>query len=189
MAELALIQPQVDASDEALAAAAVRGDRNAYACLMHRHRPTAIALAASMLGNRDDAEDIVQDAFVRAYLALPRFHAGARWAPWLMRIVQNGCRDMIRRRRVRRLEEPRPNLADSAGSPEDCVLAIEGRSILAERVGRLPEKFRVPLRMRYVHQRTYREIAEALGIPESTVMGRLAGALRILRRQVGGMDL
>jgi RNA polymerase sigma-70 factor (ECF subfamily) len=106
-----------------------------------------------------------------------------------MRIVQNGCRDLHRRRAVRRAEEPSRDLEDTDRTPEERVMAVEGRAILLEKIARLPEKFRVPLLMRYAHQRSYKEIAAALCVPESTVVGRLAGGLRILRRQLGGMEL
>jgi len=189
MVEMALTHSPAELTDESLVAAAREGDREAFGILIDRYRDTAYAYAASLIGNREDAEDIVQEAFVRAYVALWRFRAGSQWAAWLMRIVQNLCRDAIRRRTVRRTTELTPDRPDQSPTPEQQILEIEGRRVLVESVIKLHEKFRVPLVMRYSHQQSYKEIALAVGIPESTVVGRLAGALRILRRQLQGVEL
>jgi RNA polymerase sigma-70 factor (ECF subfamily) len=90
---------------------------------------------------------------------------------------------------VRRTDEISCTRADSEPTPEQQLLEIEGARYLNDRVWQLPEKFRIPLLMRYMHQQSYKEIAAALSIPESTVIGRLAGALRILRRQMRGGEL
>ena len=189
MVEMAVAHPPAEVTDELLVIAAREGDRAAFGVLIDRYRETAYAYAASIIGNREDAEDIVQEAFVRAYVALGRFRAGGRWAGWLMRIVQNLCRDKMRRRAVRRTTELTADRPDHSPGPEQRILDIEGLNVLFGRVTKLPEKFRVPLIMRYAHQQTYKEIAIAIGAPESTVVGRLAGALRILRRQLEGIEL
>ena len=189
MVEMTLTHPPAELTDESLVAAARNGDREAFGVLIDRYRETAYAYAASLIGNREDAEDIVQEAFVRAYMALGRFRAGGRWAAWLMHIVQNLCRDSARRRAVRRTAELTPDRPDRSPTPEQQILQIEGRNVLFDRVASLPERFRVPLVMRYAHQQSYKAIALAVGIPESTVVGRLAAALRILRRQLQGLEL
>ena len=189
MVEMALTHSPAELTDDILIAAAREGDRVAFGLLIDRYRATTYAFAASLTGNREDAEDIVQEAFVRAYLALERFRAGGRWSTWLMRIVQNLCRDSIRRKNVRRTAELTDDEEYCAPTPEERILEIEGRNVLLDRIVTLPEKFRVPLVMRYAHQQTYKEIALAIGVPESTVVGRLAGALRILRRQYQGTEL
>ena len=189
MIEIALTRLPVDLTDEALAAAACDGDRAAFETLIDRYRDIAFAYAASMLGSREDAEDVAQEAFVRAYLALDRFRPGGRWAAWLMRIIQNLCRDVMRRRAVRRIGHLLPTQLDNSPTPEQQFMEVEGRKVLLDCVMRLPEKFRIPLLMRFAHQRSYKEIALAVGVPESTVVGRLAGALRILRRQLKGLEL
>ncbi len=172
-------------SDEELAAAAQRGDHQAYRELIDRYKPMAFGYAVAHLGNRDQAEDVVQDAFVRAYAALDRFRTSACWGAWIMRIVRNACRDALRRRMVRRDVPLDPRLPDSGPSPAEELIAAEQQEALRRAVEALPEKFRVPVRMHYGSRMTYKEIAVALNLRESTVVGRMAGALRLLRRRMG----
>ena len=168
-------------TDEALAAAAKVGDRAAYAALIERYRDVSFAYAYAKLRSREDAEDVAQEAFVRAFEALSRFDPTASWGAYVMRILRNLCHDAARRRQVRL----RPlEVAESPPSPESLVVDLELREDLVAAVADLPEKFRVPLMMHYGSGSTYREIALALDLRESTVVGRLAGALRLLRRRM-----
>src|SRR5262249_16297474 len=150
-------------------------DRAAYETLVGRYRDTVFAYAFACLRSRDEADDIAQEAFVRAWQALDRFRASGCWGAWLMRILRNLCADALRRRRR---AAPEGDPADLGPSPEMLALAAERSRELSAAVGALPEKYRIPLMMHYGSGRTYREIAVALGLPESTVVGRMAGALR-----------
>lgn len=185
MREMALAQTPVEVTDEALASAARTGDREAYSQLVARYRDVALAYACACLHSREEAEDAVQEAFVRAFMALDRFRVTERWGAWLMRILRNLCLDMLRRRRNRTVEFLDTDWPQDAPTPEMTALTSERRRELRAAIAALPEKFRVPLLMHYVSRRTYREIALALDLPESTVVGRLAGALRQLRRRFG----
>ena len=189
MAEIAISAGCFWETDEALVLAAREGDREAFGRLIERHRDLMYAYAASVLQNREDAEDVVQEAFVRAFTALDRFRPGASWGAWQMRITQNLCRDALRRRAARKPAEQGGELSDHSPTPEQRAIEIEGHRILSRHVRSMPEKFRVPLLLRYAYQRSYKEIALALGLPESTVVGRLAGGLRILRRRMNGLEL
>lgn len=183
MASMAMARTPTDLTDEALAAAARDGDHEAFASLVDRYRDLAFAYAFARLVDRDDAEDAAQEAFVKAYLALDSFECTRRWGAWIMRVLRNQCADTLRRRRVRRTEQVSAEWAAPGPSPEGLALALERSGELRRAVETLPEKFRIPLVMHYGSGRTYREIALALDMPESTVVGRLAGALRILRRR------
>jgi RNA polymerase sigma-70 factor (ECF subfamily) len=185
MASMTMAQTMVEVTDEALAEAARHGDRAAFSALVARYRKVAFAYAYARLRHRDEAEDIAQEAFVRAYLALDRFRSSACWGAWMMRILRNLCSDALRRRRARQSEPVFDDRADIGPSPEMLALAAERRRELNVAVADLPEKYRVPLLMHYGSGRTCREIALALELPESTVIGRLAGALRLLRRRMG----
>jgi RNA polymerase sigma-70 factor (ECF subfamily) len=182
--ERTMAQAVPGVSDEALAAAARNGDRAAYAQLVERYRDLAYACAFALLRSREDAEDAAQEAFLRAYASLPRYDPRRCWAAWMMRIVRNLCRDVHRRRQVRvaALHSLRPDEAHPG--PEAAVLEGETRRLLAAAVESLPERLRAPLLMHYGSGLTYREVAAALDLPESTVVGRLAGALRRLRRDL-----
>lgn len=170
---------------EALVAAARGGDADAFSLLMDRYRDIVFAYALAALRDRDEAEDVAQETFVRAYQSLDRLRWGRSWEGWLMQILRNACRDAHRRKRVRQAEPINPEWLESGPGPEALALSAERRRELAAAVLGLPENLRVPLLMRVESGRTYREIALALGVPESTVVGRLAAAMRILRRRFG----
>lgn len=176
-------------TDEMLARAAADGDRPAYAALVERYRRLACATAYAMLGNRDDAEDVAQEAFVRAYRALPDFDPRRPWSAWLMRIVRNLCRDSVRRRSVRAAYIADLRGQHTAGTPAGDVppdtrlVDAEQMAELRKAVADLPDHLRAPIVLHYAYGRTYREIASDLGLPESTVVGRLAAAMRRLRRR------
>lgn len=172
-------------SDEALAAAARSGDHRAYRELVERYQPMAFACAMAHLRDRDLAEDVVQDAFVRAYSTLDRFRTSGCWGAWIMQIVRNACRDALRRRAVRKDTPLDPSIADMGPGPMEQLIRAEEQEQIRRAVEELPEKFRIPISMHYGSQMTYRQIALALGLKESTVVGRLAGALRMLRRRMG----
>jgi RNA polymerase sigma-70 factor (ECF subfamily) len=184
MAGTAVAQSTLCVSDELLAAAAASGDRKAFDALVERYRDVAYAYALARLGSREEAEDVVQEAFVRALVSLNRFRADGLWGAWLMRIVRNLCHDCLRRRRVRSSVALHEGWLDSAPGPEMQTLFAERRDELVRAIAAMPELLRTPLLMHYASRRTYREIALALSTPESTAIGRVAGALRFLRKRM-----
>ncbi|MBM3493635.1 MAG: sigma-70 family RNA polymerase sigma factor [Armatimonadetes bacterium] len=185
--EVAMLTDGVSVTDESLAVAARNGDRAAYSALVQRYRNPVFATSFAMLGNREDAEDAAQESFVRAYRALNSFDARRPWSAWLMSIVRNLCRDMARRRSVRIAQPLGETLhADTAISPEADLLVSEGAEEIRSAVAALPEQVRVPIVLHYAYGHTNREIALALGLPESTVVGRIASGLRRLRRRFAG---
>ena len=186
-----LESPPMDRTDEALAAAARAGDRAAFSLLMARYRSLAFAYARARLGSREEAEDALQECFVRAFLSLDRYRGARPWGAWFMAIVRNHCTDLGRRKRLRSSEPLDEWRVDDSPGPEDHLLARHDRETLRAAIAALPEKFRVPLLMHYEAGQSYREIALALEVRESTLVGRLAGALRMLRRKLGasGMEV
>jgi RNA polymerase sigma-70 factor (ECF subfamily) len=185
MRSLTLERMSAERTDEPLVNAARAGDRAAFSVLFDRDRGLVYAYAYARLRSREEAEDVVQETFVRAYLALARLRGAGAWQGWLMQIARNLCNDALRRKRVRQTEPVDPEWLDGGPSPEMQLLSEERRRALSATVAALPEKYRVPLLMRFGSGRSRREIAVALGVPESTIMGRLARAMRLVRRQVG----
>ena len=184
MIEMAVTGSPVEITDEVLAEAARAGDRQAFSALISRYRSVAVAYARARLGNAEEAEDAAQEAFVRAYLSLDRFRSAACWGPWLMTILRNHCNDTLRKRTTRKTEALDVEWADSQPSPQTQMLIREGTEELNAAVMALPENYRIPVIMHYGMGRTYKEIALAIGTKESTVVGRMAGALRVLRRRL-----
>ncbi len=164
------------------------GQPEAYAELVRAH--TGIALrAAAALGAGPDAEDVVQQAFVKAYCALGRFRDGAAFRPWLLSIVANETRNTVRaaaRRttlayREAALVGAEPVIPESA-DPAVATLETERRAALLAALEKLTEEHRLVVTYRYLLEMDERETAEALGWPRGTVKSRLNRALRRLRR-------
>ena len=159
----------------------------AYEELVRRHQAVAIR-TAHLFAPDGDAEDAVQDAFVKAYAALHRFHPGAPFRPWLLRIVANEARNRRRsagRRAglaLRSVEDRRPD--DAAPSPESAVLAGERRSTLVNAVNALRDEDREVIAVRFFLDLSEAEAATTLGIPKGTVKSRLSRALGRLRAQI-----
>jgi RNA polymerase sigma-70 factor (ECF subfamily) len=185
MRSLTLEGMRADLPDDTLVNAARAGDRAAFAALFARDRHLVFSYVFVRLRSREEAEDVMQETFVRAYLSLGRLRGAGAWQSWLMEIARNLCNDALRRHRVRRTEPLDPEWLADGPSPESALLTAERKRELYAAVEALPEKYRVPLLLRFGAGLSRIQIAAALGIPESTVIGRLAGAMRLLRRQMG----
>ena len=166
---------------------AQRGDVAAYEEVVRRYQEVAFRTAYVITGSGPDAEDAVQEGFVKAYRALATFRAGAEPRPWLLRIVANEARNRIRsagrrqRLALRLAEGYRPG--DAAPSPEAAAVAAEERRRLLQLVNGLSEEDRLVIASRYFLELSGEETAAALGIPEGTVKSRLSRALSRLRHR------
>jgi RNA polymerase sigma-70 factor (ECF subfamily) len=171
-------------SDAELIERARRGEVMAYEWLVRRYQDAAVR-TAYLIAPGGDAEDAVQEAFVKAHAALGRFRSGAPFRPWLLRIVANEARNRRRsagRRAglaLRSVEDRRPD--DAAPSPESAVLAEEQRVWLLAGVNGLADADREVIAARYFLELSEAETAEILGLPRGTVKSRLSRALGRLR--------
>ena len=162
------------------------GDRDAYAELVTRHAPVAMRTAA-LLGAGDDAEDVVQEAFVKAYAALDHFRPGAPFRPWLLRIVANETRNAHRAsgrraaRERRAWEQSRPLLIPRPEDPADAVLSAERQATLVRGLDQLSPEQRRVVTCRYLLDLDEAETVAVLGWPRGTVKSRLRRALIRLR--------
>ena len=160
----------------------------AYEELVRRYQGIAGRVAFLVLGQAADAEEAAQEAFVKAYYALPRFRQESPFRPWLLTIVANEARNRrksaARRARLAlQVAEDRPS-GDAAPSPEAAVLEREDRERLLEAVNQMREDDRMVIGCRYFLGLSERETANALGIPAGTVKSRLARSLRRLRARL-----
>ncbi|MEU6125285.1 sigma-70 family RNA polymerase sigma factor [Streptomyces sp. NPDC047123] len=182
--------------DEGAVIARVRaGEAEAYAELVRAF--TGIALRAAVaLGAGSDAEDVVQQAFFKAYCSLGRFRDGSAFKPWLLAIVANETRNTVRSAvrqrsvvgREAALAEAEPLIPESA-DPAVAALADERRAALLAAVDRLGDDHRLVVTYRYLLEMDEAETAQALGWPRGTVKSRLNRALRKLGdllSEVGG---
>jgi RNA polymerase sigma-70 factor (ECF subfamily) len=167
--------------DERLVRKAQKGDSRAFARLVEAHQHRLFTLAARELGSAADAEDAIQETFIRAWRALPRFRAEASFSTWLYRICVNAISDQ----RIRS--------ARGSGVPlEDVVEPIDPRDQIAERelsgalqqaLAEVDELYRTPVLLHDVLGRSYEEISQVLDIPEGTVKSRIfRGRVELARR-------
>ena len=166
--------------DAQLVERAKRGDERALAELVERHQAKLYTLAARTLGNEADAADAVQEAFLRAWLALPKFRSGSLFSTWMYRIALNAAHDQRSKRRAEPAEE-----AAERPDPRDSFAEAELSGALQRALGSLDEDFRLAVVLYDVLGASYDEIAELTGVPEGTVKSRIYRGRRELARALG----
>ncbi len=166
----------------------LKGERWAFDALMSAHEKRAQRLAQGMLGDADAAEDIVQEAFIKAFRALPRFEFRSTFRTWLHRIVVNLCISRMRKERRARMIS-RGDIAHRLRSGSGLPARDLARRDLGERidaaVAQLPPKQRAVFVMRNQEGLSYAEIATSLGRSEGGVRANYFQALKKLRRELG----
>jgi RNA polymerase sigma-70 factor (ECF subfamily) len=163
------------------------GAPDAFEELVRRTRRPAYRLARRITRNHEDADDVVQESFVKAYRAIDRFTLGKAIAPWVLTIVARTALSSIRqskRRAASPLDEPGPDgsapLADRVADPASDPAALTRRLEVERAFATLSEEHRAVLALRVEGDLPYASIAEALGVPVGTVMSRLARAREAL---------
>jgi RNA polymerase sigma-70 factor (ECF subfamily) len=177
--------------DPGLAAAVSAGHETAIRELLRRHNQRLFRTARAILRDDAEAEDAVQEAYMKAIRAIGGFRAEAKLSTWLTRIAANEALERLRRRKradVLPLEadvEPIPqDDAPQPDTPEQLAMRAEARRIVERRIDALPEAFRTVFVLRMVEEMTVEETAVALGVPEATVRTRLFRARSLLRESL-----
>jgi RNA polymerase sigma-70 factor (ECF subfamily) len=196
---IATPQPNIDPgeslglSDQQVVARVRAGEGWCFEILMRRHNRRVFRAVRAILKRDDEAEDVMQDAYVRAYEHLPEFRGDAAFSTWLTRIAVHEALARLRRERrfqpiEPQLEEQPPMSFESRQSPERLANDRELRVVLERAIDALPDDFRAVFVLRAVEQMTGLETAECLGIPEDTVKTRLHRArLRLQEIVVGSL--
>ncbi|HEX5501956.1 MAG TPA: sigma-70 family RNA polymerase sigma factor [Thermomicrobiales bacterium] len=179
-----------EADDDLLVARALGGDRDAFAALIRRYQRPVYGLAYRMLGDAADAEDAAQETFVRAYTRLDSYRPNGRFGSWLLAIAAHWCVDALRARRRRGAAVAvgaglgGDRFVCPADGPEELALRRASRDEMQALLAQLPPRYQLVLTLRYYHDLSYVELAEALGEPVSTVRMRLFRARAALQRLV-----
>ena len=172
------------------------GDAAAFEPLVQKYRDRAWRLAFNVLRDREDAWDVTQEAFVRAWQALPSFRGQSAFYTWLFRIVVNVAADRARQRAARGRafgtervseEEWERTMVDQGAAPDDEARRAQERERITRALAALPEHHRTIIMLSDLEGLSYREIAEVLDIPMGTVMSRLHHARKRLRDILGPM--
>lgn len=178
--------------DATLVALVLAGDQSAFAELVDRYHGEVYYLALRQLRHREDAEDLAQEAFLRAYRALAQYDPTRPFGAWLYAITARLCIDAHRRRRVRPVSLTRPEegtaaeereweIPDPAEGPESLVERRDEAHRLSGLIDRLPPDYRLAILLRHAQDLSYEEIAEATGVPLGTVKARIHRARNQLR--------
>ncbi|HEY0873903.1 MAG TPA: sigma-70 family RNA polymerase sigma factor [Vicinamibacterales bacterium] len=179
-------------SDEELVTLSQEGDLDSFNQLVVRWERPIYALAYRVIGREEDARDVAQETFLRAFRALKGFKGQAKFSSWLYRITLNLCRDWIRReKRTPIAQMPEGvDLIELAGeeTPSETIEELVGRRQLGRAVSKamamLPEEQRTAIILKEYHGLTFQEIAELLDCPLSTVKTRLYQGLSVVRKQL-----
>ena len=179
-------------TDEELVARSRSGDMDSFNQLILRWERPIYALAYRVIGQEEDARDVAQETFLRAFRALPGFKGQAKFSSWIYRIALNLCRDWIRRKKrtpVSQVPEDvdLSELAAEQGpveSVEELVARRELSAVVEEAMAFLPEEQRTAVILKEYHGMTFQEIADLQGCPLSTVKTRLYQGLSVLRKHL-----
>lgn len=171
-------------SDESLIERVKKGDCEAFAPLIDRYKVLIYRVIYRMVHNRDDAEDLVQEVFIKAYNSIKSFKRGLPFSPWIIRIAMNLAINFLKKERhtsVQSLDDVKGMVADRNSNP----VVMTRNKILREKISlamsQLPKDQRAILILRIEEELSYKEISEILNIPEGTVMSRLARARQRLK--------
>jgi RNA polymerase sigma-70 factor (ECF subfamily) len=179
----------VSDDEDRLLERAKRGDADAFGQIVGRYQALAQRTAYVIIRDADAAQDVAQEAFVKAYRALGRFRPGAPLRPWLLRIVANEAINRAKagsRHPTVDLALAESRAADPAGSPEAQALAAERREMVVKALNDMKEEDRLVIAYRYFFDLSEVEMADVLDIPRGTVKSRLSRAMSRLREHLRG---
>ena len=184
-------------TDEELVARSRSGDADSFNQLISRWERPIYALAYRVIGREEDARDVTQETFLRAFRGLSAFKGQAKFSSWLYRIALNLCRDWIRRKKRSPMailpeDVELEDLASDAGpteTVEDLVSRRELSELVEAAMARLPEEQRTAIILKEYHGMTFQEIADLQGCPLSTVKTRLSQGLSVLRRELEAANI
>lgn len=178
----------MDGSDAAVVARVRAGDGDAFRVLVERHARTVFRLACRMVGNQQDADDVVQETFLRAYRQIGRFESRANFGTWLYRIAVNCSVDLLRQR-PRHIAEPPPDDGeDPAGdcedrpSPERLAYGAEVQAKVGAALNGLSDSERAAFLLRHFEGRSIEEIGQVLGLRTSATKHTVFRAVKKMRR-------
>jgi RNA polymerase sigma-70 factor (ECF subfamily) len=170
---------------------AVAGDERAFGILMNRYKNSVYFMLLKMVKNHDDAEDLMIEAFTKAFRNLPNFKKDYTFSTWLFRIATNNCIDFIRKKKIDTMsihlspsadkgETGVIELRDHALNPQDDAISKQKIQMVREFVNMLPGKYKKLVNMRYFQELSYEEISEKTDIPLGTVKAQLHRARELL---------
>lgn len=188
-----------DKTDYELIDEAINGNEAAYGIIMERYKNSLHGIIYRMVRNQEETQDLVQEAFIKAYNALESFNKQYSFSTWLFKIASNNCIDHLRKRRLHTTSIDTPietkdgsitqDIPDSSYNPETDVIRNEMINNIHNVIDQLPEKYREVINLRHKQDRSYDEIAIELELPIGTVKARIFRAREILKKSLSKMNL
>jgi len=192
------VSPKAE-EDRILVSAAKSGDQKAFEDLMKKYRKSVYYMLLKMVYNPDDAEDLTQEAFAKAFTSLHKFDSKFAFSTWLFRIATNNCIDFIRKKKLLTysIDQPvdedsdRPffiDIRDKNYNPNEEMIHSQRSQIIHEAVEKLPQRYKILVQMRYFDEKAYEELAEELNLPLGTVKAQLHRARELLNELLASIE-
>lgn len=178
----------VEPADGDLVLLTLRGKPEAFATLVERYDRAVYHLAYRTLHDVEEARDVAQEAFFKAYRSLRTFKAGAKFSTWIFAIAYHACCDRLNRRK-RFSNDELPERADATPGPEAQAIALDEAARLRAAIDALPEKYRTVITLYHLQGKQYEEIAHVLNLPMGTVKTHLFRAKEHLRKLLAGAEV
>ena len=171
---------------------ALNNDQSAYRTLMKKYRKLVQNLIYKMISNKDDVEDLTQEAFIKAFNSLDKFDMEFAFSTWLYKIASNNCIDYLRKKKLNTFsldkeisqtdEELRFEIPDEDFKPDMSIIQNQRKDFLEKAINSLPKKYKEVIILRHKEEMDYAEIAKTLGVPIGTVKAHLFRARELLNR-------
>ncbi|RLD12768.1 RNA polymerase subunit sigma-24 [candidate division KSB1 bacterium] len=188
---------QRNKEDFALVRKAKAGDGRAYDALMEQYHDAVFNIVYRMVRNKQEAEDLTQETFIKAYNSINSFNEEYAFSTWLFKIATNHCIDFFRKRKLKTysMDEPmqykedeiKHEYASTDPTKEHEMIDSEKSRIIREAINKLPEKYRIAIVLRHHEEKSYDEIAQILNLPLGTVKARIFRAREMLKKSLKDM--
>lgn len=180
--------------DSVLIKKALAGDQAAYRKLVARHKQAVFHIVYKMVHNREEADDLVQETFMKAFASLATYREEFRFTTWLYRIAANAAIDSLRKQKIEAMSLDEPveteegtvglEIADSSFNPEEDALKKEKGVSILDAIASLPPKYREVIELVHLNEKPYDEIAAILKVPVGTVKARIFRARELLKKKL-----
>ncbi len=189
-------KPDSRSEDSAIIADALAGHDRAYQRLMDKYHDAIFNFIYRMVRDREQVEDLTQEAFIKAFASLKSFNEEYAFSTWLYKIATNNCIDYIRKKKLQMFSIDKPieskdsdftfELPDDSYEADRELISDQRAVMLNQAIDQLPEKYRLVIRLRHVEERSYEEIARMLKLPIGTVKAHIFRARELLYKQLRG---
>ncbi len=183
-------------NDIELVTKAKEGDSKAYDKLILLYKDAVYSIIYRMVHNKQEAEDLTQETFIKAYKSIGSFNEAYAFSTWLFKIATNGCIDHFRKRKLKTYsmeetvrykdDELRQEYADPEPGIDHQLEHKERAQMIRQAIEQLPEKYRIVIEMRHQQEQSYEEIAQALSLPLGTIKARIFRAREMLNKNLKG---